>query len=347
MTTPPVFEPPAWWSLLGAATRRPARRLSPGRFGPWPEAAQPTTWLHAASLGETKGLLRVASALEGKALTLTSTTSSGLERLRRERSDLESFLLPWDDPATVGEFIATRRVAKAVFLESEAWPAVFGDLAARSIPVAMAAVRCSERSLVRWKRLGWLFPGLTESVCATWADGPESALSGLGFGGVRSGTSLKWAGVAPRSVPIAPGRIAALSFHLRDLPKLVRLVRSHPGGSWMWFPRRTSLAPPSRLLARMLGLQVVRQDRFPNAGEVWIAPRLGLVPTHLPGCEAAWVSPGHDREEPSRLGVPRLLGEVRDARTDSATPEQTLHELVDWILAPALADDSMKLRTEE
>lgn len=346
MTTPSPFSPPAWWRLLGAATRLPARVLSPGRFGPWPVAGQPTVWFHAASLGEAKGVLRVASALEGTALTLTATTMSGLERLRRERPDLECFLLPWDDPGTIDAFLAKRRVAKAVFLESDAWPSAFGGLAARSIPVAMAAVRCGERSRVRWKRLGWLFPGLTESVGVAWADGPRIALSGLGFGNVRSGASLKWAGVPPRTVPVVQGRTAVLSYHLRDLPALVRLVRTHPGRSWLWFPRRTGLAPLSRLLARTMGLELVPHDRSPTAGGVWIASRLGLVTTRLPGCEEAWVAPGHDREEPLRLGVPRLLamGPTRDSL--EATPEQTLRELVDWILAPAAAGNSQELRTE-
>lgn len=324
-----AFETPRWWRLLGKATRPFARRLFPERTGPWTESTHPTIWLHAASLGETKGLLRLADALRDHRLTLTATTPAGLARLREERPDLESFPLPWDEATTVDAFLDARRVERAVFMEAEAWPAAFERLAARSTPFAMVATRCGGLSRERWRRLGRLFPGLTESVTIAWADGPASRLDDLGFHRVRDGASLKWAGVPAARVPVVPDRVAALSFHLRDLPRLRTLVRENPGKAWLWFPRRSSLAPLAHLLARSGGLRPVPNDARPAPGEVWIAPRLGLVRAMLPGCEAAWVSPGHDREEPLRLGVPRLLGGPGIAAPSSA-PEDTLGEVVDW-----------------
>lgn len=327
--TAPAFETPRWWRMLGKATRPLACRLFPERTGPWPTSERPTIWLHAASLGETKGLLRLADALRDVPLTLTATTPAGISRLREERPDLGSFPLPWDDAATVDEFLAARRVERAVFMEAEAWPAAFERLAARSIPFAMVAARCGDRSRGRWRRLGRLFPGMTESVSIAWADGPASRLEDVGFRAVRDGASLKWAGVRAARVPVVPGRVAALSFHPRDLPRLRTLVLENPGSAWLWFPRRPSLAPVARLLARFCGLRPVPDDIHPSAGEVWIAPRLGLVRSMLPGCEAAWVSPGHDRDEPLRLGVPRLLG--REERIGHGpAPEDTLREVVDW-----------------
>lgn len=347
MTPAPPFTPPWWWRAAGSLTRPLARALLPDRCGPWPVASAPTTWLHAASLGETKGLLRLAASLDGAPLTLTATTASGLARLRRERPDLASFLLPWDDATTVDAFLASRRVERAVFLEAEAWPTAFSRLAIRGAPLAMAAVRCGPRSRARWRRLSRLVPGMTESVSIAWADGDPDDPRGCGFSDVRPGASLKWAGIPPATPSIAPGRLAAISFHVRDLLAIARLARAHRGASWLWFPRRIALVPVCRLLARILHLRPIADSASPAPGEVWIAPRLGLVPSRLPGCEAAWVSPGHDLEEPSRLGVPHLLRGASAPSRTGRSPEETLGEVVAWLRKGAKCSETAEKEPAE
>jgi len=324
--------PPRWWTATTSGLRPAVRLLASDRLGPWPEASADSVWLHAASLGEAKGLLRLAAALDGIPLVLTATTPSGLARLRSDRPDLPSFPLPWDHPDAVSDFLARRRVRAAVFLEAEAWPSTLSVLAARGIPTAFAAVRCGPASNRRWNRFERVFPGLLKTATA-WADGPADALSSAVWGAVRSGASLKWAGVEPATPQIRSGRIAALSLHLRDLPTLANLVQAHPGASWLWFPRRLSLVPLLRVLARRRGLRVVAPEAEPGPGEVWIAPRFGLVAHRLPGCERAWVSPGHDRQEPLRLGVPNLIGGIEPVPGSSppATPECTVAEILAWL----------------
>ena len=314
------------------------RHLSPARLGPWPTADSPSIWLHAASLGETKGLLRLAQALPANRLVLTSTTRSGLDRLRVARPDLPSFLLPWDHSVPVTEFLERRRVRAAVFLEAEAWPWTLSVLAGTGRPAAFAALRCSPASRRRWRRFDRLFPGLLATTTA-WADGPAEAVSDLGFGDGHAGTSLKWAGIAPLEPPrIHPERIAALSLHLRDLPALLRLVRSHPHRAWLWFPRRLYLVPVLRLAARTLGLSLVSHSENPVPGQVWIAPRFGLVLGRLPGCQAAWVSPGHDRQEPLRLGVPLLIEDSPSApQPPHPAPETIRAQIITWLMK-ALAE---------
>lgn len=330
--TSPV-RPPFWWSLTTTLLRPLVGLLSPDRLGPWPTADTPSVWLHAASLGETKGLLRLAQTLPATQVVLTSTTCSGLDRLRAARPDLPSFLLPWDHPTSLQEFLERRQVRAAVFLEAEAWPWTLSVLAATDRPAAFAALRCSGASRRRWRRFDRLFPGLLGTTTA-WADGPAEAISDLGFGEVYSGASLKWAGVAHlKPSRIHPERIAVLSLHLRDLPALVRLVRAHPDHAWLWFPRRLSLIPLLCLLARAQGLRLVPTPDTPGPGQVWIAPRFGLVVDHLPGCQAAWVSPGHDCEEPLRLGVPSRVQESSSAlHPDQPSPETTRTQILTWLL---------------
>lgn len=333
-TPPEVPHPPWWWRAASALLRPVVGRFSPDRLGPWPAADTDAVWLHAASLGETKGLLRLAETLPPARVVLTATTRSGLERLRTLRPDLPSFLLPWDHPVPLARFLERRRVRAAVFLEAEAWPWTLSVLASTSRPAAFAALRCAPASRRRWLRFRRAFPGLLGTTVA-WTDGPAEHALDLGFREVRSGASLKWAGVTP-PIPtrIHPGRTSAISLHARDLPALRRLVRSRPGDAWLWFPRRLALVPVLRLLARTLGLETVADTEEPGPGQVWIAPRFGLVARRLPGCQAAWVSPGHDREEPLRLGVPHLLdGAASLPAPDHPGPEATREQVRTWLQA--------------
>jgi len=327
------FLVPIWYQAAGSILRPLVFLFFRKRMGPWPRAKEPTVWLHAASLGETKGLLRLASALEDVPLTLTATTGSGLARLRRERPDLPSFLIPWDHHKVVARFLERRKVRCAVFLEAEIWPAALSTLALRQIPVALVAARCGPRSRRNWNRLRSYFPGVTTSFSTVWVDGPARGLENCGFAHLRDGASLKWAGFRPSQVRVSPHRSAAISIHLRDLFALRRLVRRRPGRAWLWFPRRLWWIPVFRAWARFLGLVPVDDTRDLAPGQVWIAPRFGLVHAQLPGCADAWVSPGHDAVEPLFLGVPELihLDPAESVAGNLPSPEGTREAVADWI----------------
>lgn len=322
--------PPRAVELAGAALSRlpPLTR----RRGPWTESDQSTVWLHAASLGETKGLVRLVRALDGIPLTLTSTTASGLARLKREAPGAFACLLPPEERSSLERFVAARGVVAAVFLEAEVWPVTLSVLSAANVPVALAALRSSPRSLRRWRALGRIIPGWTDSVTIAWTDRPGAveAWRALGIAEVRAGAPLKWAGAATVVPRPEPGLVAAVSPHLRDLPALARLVRERPGRSWLWFPRRPCASLLFEAWARLLGLRPTSAQ--PRAGEVRVVHALGLVAEAMPRCEEVWVAPGHDREEPIRLGASRLVGE---AGPDIPSPEagsRALAELVAWIL---------------
>lgn len=331
---------PAWYRMLAALASPWVRRFASGRAGPWPEAKEETLWIHAASLGECKGLLRVAVNFRPERITATCTTEAGLGKLRRELPGIDCSLLPWDHPRTLEGFLASRRIVAALFLEAEAWPQALASLHALGIPAAFAAVRTHPVASRRWRRFDRLFPGLLGAVDRTWTDGRPTR--DFPFPRCRPGSSLKWAGT-PRTVSLpSPHRAAAISLHLRDLPSLWHLVQVHRNLGWEWFPRRPWQAFLFAGLARCAGLAPCG-DRIPRPGQVRIARRFGLVEPRLPGCAFAWVSPGHDREEPRRRGVPVVLPqEARAAQvtteesdgpnssTPRLDPEETLAEVVEW-----------------
>ena len=339
-----MFQVPVWYAVLGRFARATLRVAHSERTGPWPpyqtdlvlSGAEASVWIHAASLGETKGVLALLRHLPSHVgVTLTATTTAGRERLRK--SGHEAFLLPCDDHRTVSDFLATRHIQKALFLEAEAWPAILGTLQKAKIPTAFAAFRSSPTSMRRWRLFSKVFPGWTKSVDTVWTDTPRSvgAVKALGFSSVRPGVSLKWAGI-PFQEALGTGPHAAISLHLRDLPILRSLVRESPHRGWLWFPRRPWQAALFRAWARLLAVHPVA-SKTPGPGEVYVSNRFGEVAALVLGCRSAWVSPGHDTEEPFRLGVasvstgrpPREIARPEDP-TDSAA-----NEIVSWLLKEA------------
>lgn len=331
------FPIPRWYAIAGRVARSVAHAIGSPRVAPWPEHSAGSVWIHAASLGELKGAIRLSHALTGHLpATLTCTTSAGLAKLRRELPDACTGILPLDERSVVDSFLDVVRPCSAVFLEAEAWPVALAALSDRSIPVAFAAFRDTPTSVARWNRFARLFPGWTDSVDTVWtgAPGRVEAVSGLGFRDVRPGASLKWAGIPIPPIDPTATRSAAISIHARDLAVLGKLATRWPQSGWLWYPRRLALRFPLGLLARVHGLRVVDQPR-PDPGEVWIAPRFGLVAQTLHVCRRAWVSPGHDLEEPRTLGVAEVFTEnppIGVAAKDRA-PDAIVGEIVSWAMS--------------
>jgi len=328
------FRAPLWYRAIGSCARLVLQAAQSPRVGPWPKAPQPTVWIHAASLGESKGSETLAAALPpGVAATFTCTTRAGVDRLRSR--GLDCLHLPCDDAASLSDFLDSRKIRRLLLLEAETWPGLLASTAERGIPVAIAAFRGSPRSIARWRRFDRWFPGWTDAVERVWSASTEqeSSIASLRFREVLPGHPLKWTGAPPPAGP-GDGPDAAISLHLRDLPTLRRLVSSRSGRGWLWFPRHPHTAPIFRLRARMLGLSLTNSV-VPEEGMVRISRRLGEVGALLPGCRSAWVSPGHDLEEPSRLGVPETT--TGDPPRTVPRPEKgndlLVEEIVSWLIA--------------
>lgn len=328
------FTPPGWYRLLGLVARGIAKLGNSPRLGPWETASGSTIWLHAASVGEAKGVLALLRFLPTDIpLTLTATTRDGLERLRT--TGHPSFFLPLDEERAVEGFLEARRITVAVFFESEAWPCLLARLQRHDLPVAFAAFRSSRVSRRRWKRFGRLFPGWTEAVSMVWTDSVTlvGAVERLGFSRVEAGTSLKWAGVPiPPANPDESPLASAVSFHLRDFATVVDLAQTHPREGWLWFPRRPHRRRLHRLLARWAGLEVV--EHTPGPGQVRISETFGETAHWLSRSRFCWVSPGHDLEEPHRKGVREVwTGRPPRRAPHAGTPSDTVaSRIASWIL---------------
>jgi len=140
--------------LAWRARRNPdyVRRI-PERFGfiePLPDA--PVIWIHAVSVGEARAAAPLVKALFDRypehhilVTTMTPTGSAAVKSLFGDRA--AHCYVPYDYPSAVRRFLDRTRPGLALIMETELWPNLFHECRARGIPLVVANVRMSERSM--------------------------------------------------------------------------------------------------------------------------------------------------------------------------------------------------------
>ena len=145
------------------AHRRRRGKEDSGRFGerlgrpslPRPEGR--LVWMHGASVGESLSLLplvaRLRDGLPDVRILITSgtVTSAGLLRERLPAGVHHQFA-PVDRPGAVRRFTRHWQPDLAVWVESELWPNLILETAARGCPMLLLNGRMSDRSNARWRR---------------------------------------------------------------------------------------------------------------------------------------------------------------------------------------------------
>lgn len=140
----------------GALALRPGWRLGfRERLGLSGEHDAGAVWLHAASVGESMLLARVAPSLrkQGHRVQATLTTTSGCATLRRVLPDLPVRLAPLDHPWSVSAALSAALPPALVLFETELWPSLIAGTKARGIPVALISGRLSDRAYRRYRRV--------------------------------------------------------------------------------------------------------------------------------------------------------------------------------------------------
>jgi 3-deoxy-D-manno-octulosonic-acid transferase len=126
-------------------------------------SARPAVWLHAASLGEAKLLVRFLEVLRskhpGQKYLITATTRSGVDYLRRVKGEdiCSSGFLPLDSFRLMRSLVETHNVSRLWLLETELWPCMLWTCFSKGIPVGLVNARLEEDSLRRYRRFGWLW----------------------------------------------------------------------------------------------------------------------------------------------------------------------------------------------
>ena len=160
----------------------------------------PLVWIHAASLGEAQSVLVLIDRLirERPALNILMTTgtvtSAALMGERLPRRALHQFV-PIDRPAWVRRFLKYWQPDMAIWVESELWPNLLLETAARGVPMVLLNARISAHSHTGWQRARGLAQRLLSSFSLVLAQDETIAerLRDLGAVNVSVSGNLKTA----------------------------------------------------------------------------------------------------------------------------------------------------------
>ncbi len=222
-------------------------------------------WLHAASVGETISLLPLLRALPGHINVLFTTgtvTSAKLldERLPALGLDQRVFhqFTPLDVPHWVRRFLDHWRPDAVVFVESEIWPNMLSQSAARGLPLVLLQARMSPRSLRGWQRVPRLARRLIGCFERIYAQSEADAARFRLLGGreVSAPGNLKF---HADLLPYEPDALSALQAALAGRP-LWLAASTHKGEEEAVARIHSLLAP------RFPGLLTIIVPRHPGRG---------------------------------------------------------------------------------
>ncbi len=219
-------------------------------------------WVHAVSVGES---IAAAPVIEhflahnpDLPVVVTTMTPTGSERVRAMFGDrVFHVYAPYDLPDAIARFLNRVQPRVAVIMETEIWPNMVCQTAARGIPVVLANARLSARSARGYGRLASLsrdvFSRFSQVVAQSAADGARFVDLGLAESKLTVSGSIKF----DLDIPM----------QLRD--QAIALRRDWLGTRPVWIAASTHAGEDEILLAAHRKLLV----QYPDA-------LLILVPRH-------------------------------------------------------------------
>lgn len=260
--------PPIARAIL--SRRRLRGKEDPVRIGErmgQPGAARPDgrlAWIHAASVGEAISALSLIEKLLARdaalhvLLTTGTVTSAKLMTTRLPARAVHQYV-PLDCTPWVRRFLDHWRPDAAIWIESELWPGMVSEVAARNIPMALINARMSEHSFERWQRWRRLVRRLLGGFRLVLAQSVADAdrYRALGAADARSVGNLKY---AARPLPAGEEDVAALKAALGGRRSWVA-ASTHPG------EERLIARAHDRVRERLPSALAIIVPRHPDRGE--------------------------------------------------------------------------------
>jgi 3-deoxy-D-manno-octulosonic-acid transferase len=186
-----------WWR----GRHEPGYRLNIAeRFGFYrAKPERPVIWLHAVSVGETRGAEPLLNALRSRHpdcdLLITQMTATGREAaLRLSGGGVHVAWLPYDYPSAVRRFLRNFRPRLGILMETEIWFHLVGECQRAGVPLLLANARMSAKSARGYSAVGPLvrvaLGGL--SAVAAQTTGDAERLRSLGAPAVEVTGNLKF-----------------------------------------------------------------------------------------------------------------------------------------------------------
>ncbi|WP_119678783.1 3-deoxy-D-manno-octulosonic acid transferase [Indioceanicola profundi] len=226
-----------------------------------PRPAGRLIWLHAASVGESLAILPLVErllALSPTAHVLVTTGTVTSATLMDKRLPARAFhqYVPVDLPGAAKRFVDHWRPDMVLWVESEFWPNLLGEVRRRGLPCGLINARISEKSFRSWRRVPRTSRRLLsvfQLALAQTAEGAER-LCALGIREVRAVGNLKYS-AAP--LPADPEMLASLRAAVGSRP-VWAFASTHPG--------EEALVPTVHRRAALPGLLSIIVPRHPARG---------------------------------------------------------------------------------
>ncbi len=225
----------------------------------------PMVWIHGASVGEVlaaAALIERLRALNIRILMTSGTVTSAAIVAKRFPPDIIHQYVPWNSPRYVARFLEHWQPSLALFIESDLWPNLILQSAARRLPMVLINGRMSHRSFPRWKRVHGTISALLEKfdICLAQSRTDAERFAALGCRNVVTTGNLKLDVPAP---PADPQKLERLTSLTRGRP-IVVAASTHPG-------EEEILIETHRTLAGFFpGLLTVIVPRHPDRGPaIW------------------------------------------------------------------------------
>ena len=116
-------------------------------------------WVHAVSVGETRSIFPLLTALK-KAypelpITLTSGSTQGAQQaLRFSPVPVQHQMIPYDYPGAVRRFLDKIEPKLVIMIETEIWPNLYQACANKNVPLVLANARIKEKSFHAYQKWG-------------------------------------------------------------------------------------------------------------------------------------------------------------------------------------------------
>jgi len=225
----------------------------------------PMVWIHGASVGEVlaaAALIERLRALNIRILLTSGTVTSAAIVAKRFPPDIIHQYVPYDSPRYVARFLAHWKPSLALFIESDLWPNLILQSAARRLPMVLINGRMSHRSFPRWRRVHGTISTILEKfdICLAQSATDAERFATLGCRNVVITGNLKLDVPAP---PADSFRLERLLSMTRGRP-VIAAASTHPG-------EEEILIETHKMLASFFpGLLTVVVPRHPDRGaSIW------------------------------------------------------------------------------
>ncbi len=258
-------------------------------------------WFHAASVGETNAVLPVIKILRERFPEITILLTSGTVTSARIAADrlpegaLHQFI-PLDTPRFMQRFLAYWRPDLALLVESEIWPNLVLETAARKIPLVLLNGIISGKTYRRWRKR----PGLARPIFGRFhlvlvQNQPmQKNFMRLGTPDVRVVGNLKFDAPPPpvdeqkkaeiRQMIGERPHLLAASTHKGEEEQIIaahkELQADHQNFLTIIVPRHPERGKEIAALAKSAGLVCAQRSKRERAGEatqIYIADTLGEI----------------------------------------------------------------------